>query len=533
MSTPACLSVPDHEVVVVGAGFGGIGVGVALRNAGIEDFVMIDRWPAVGGTWFVNTYPGVAVDIPSAVYSFSFEQRSDWSRVFAPGAELRRYAEHVVDKYGLRPKLRLGKTVNRAAFDEQHHIWRIAMDDGAEITARFLVLAVGGLECPKLPDIAGIDSFGGKVIHTARWDHDYDLAGKRVAVIGTGASALQLVPEIAERVAHLSVFQRTPIWVSPKPDIALGPVASFILRRAIARAALRWTGHAGVEFLAALMVSLNRRAPGIGRTIEARTREWMRTQVHDPKVRDQLTPKYTYGCKRPSMSNTYLKTFNRPDVELVVDPIERITAAGIVTADGVEREVDAVICATGFKVMERGSTPAFPLVGRGGTDLGNFWHENRFQAYHGVSVPGFPNLFFNSGPYGYAPGSYLCMIESTAAHLARAISETRRRGATCCEIRQEPHDRYYAKSYRRSHNMALLSGACAGSNTYYINYQGDAPAIRPSLNVEMWWQNRHFPLDDYKYSLATPRNRQPGAAVHKKAATVRSESVVAVQRFGN
>jgi len=533
MNRSARLSTPDHEVVIVGAGFGGIGVGVALRDAGIEDFVMIDSWPEVGGTWFVNTYPGVAVDIPSAVYSFSFEQRSDWSRLFAPGAELQRYAELVVDKYGLRPKLRLGKTVSRAVFDEQHDIWRITMDDGDEITARFLVPAVGGLERPKLPDIAGIDSFAGKVIHTARWDHEYDLAGKRVAVIGTGASALQLVPEIAERVAHLSVFQRTPIWVSPKPDMAVGPVAGFIMRQAIARVALRWTGYAGVEFLAALMVSLNHRVPFIGRGIEARTRAWMETQVHDPKVRDQLTPKYTYGCKRPSMSNTYLKTFNRPDVELVVDPIERITADGVVTADGLEREVDVLICATGFKVMERGSTPAFALVGRGGTDLGNFWHENRFQAYHGVSVPGFPNLFFNSGPYGFAPGSYLFMIESTAAHLVRAIRETRRRGATCCEIREEPHDRYYAKSLQRSHNMALLNGACAGSNTYYINYHGEAPALRPSLNVEMWWQNRHFPLNDYKYSSANPQNGQRRAAVREKTATVRSESAVAVERIGN
>jgi cation diffusion facilitator CzcD-associated flavoprotein CzcO len=237
----------DHEVLVVGAGFGGIGAGIALHRAGVDDFVLVDKWPGVGGTWLANTYPGVAVDIPAFVYSFSFEQRSDWSRLFAPGEEIRRYAETVVDKYGLRPKLRLNTTLTRCAFDEDQDLWRVSTDGGEEITARFLIPAVGGLERPKLPDIDGISDFGGTLMHTAIWDHDVDLAGKRVAVIGTGATSLQLVPEVARVAAHLTVFQRTPIWVSPKIDFKVGPLGRLALSQPLLRAWLRASGTLGAE----------------------------------------------------------------------------------------------------------------------------------------------------------------------------------------------------------------------------------------------------------------------------------------------
>lgn len=212
-ATTAELEQPDHEVAVIGAGFGGIGTGIALQRKGIHDFIIIDKWDQVGGTWHANTYPGVAVDIPSVVYSFSYEQRGDWSRLFAPGIELQQYAESMVRKYGLRDKLRLGTSITRAEFDERNSLWRLATDGGKEITARYCVMAVGGLERPKMPDIPGVHDFGGTLMHTALWDHDVALAGKRVAVIGTGATSLQLVPAIVDETSHLTVFQRTPIWV--------------------------------------------------------------------------------------------------------------------------------------------------------------------------------------------------------------------------------------------------------------------------------------------------------------------------------
>lgn len=491
---------PDHEVVIVGAGFGGIGAAIALLKAGVDDILVIEKWHGVGGTWLANTYPGVAVDIPSFIYSFSYEQRSHWSRLFAPGNELREYAEELVDKHSLRSRLRLNTPLVTSRFDEEQHLWRLTTATGEEITARFVISAVGGLEQPKLPDIEGVDTFAGKLMHTATWDHDYDLRGKRVAVIGTGATALQLIPAIADDVGTLSVFQRTPIWVLPKPDSDVGPATRLLLGHGAVRWALRAFGSLGVEaFLGGAVLAPERAAP-IRRGVETALKAWMRSQVTDPELRNKLTPDYALGCKRPSMSNSYLRTFNRPHVELVTDAIERVTPTGVVTADGRHHPVDVLICATGFKIMEKGATPPYPVLGLDGVDLADFWQANRYQAYQGVSVPGYPNLFFIMGPYGFSPGSYFWMVEATAFHAARVIAETRKRGNTACEIRREPHDRYWQRALKRAGRTLLFTSQCATSNTYYINAHGDAAVVRPSLYPEMYWQNRHFPLDDYKYT---------------------------------
>lgn len=496
---------PQYEALIVGAGFGGIGVGVALRRAGIDNFLIVDKWHAVGGTWLANTYPGVAVDIPSFIYSFSYAQRSDWSRLFAPGAELQQYAEDVVDQFGLRSRLRLRTGVEAAEWDDDAHLWRVTTDAGEEITARFVIGAVGGLEQPKSPDIEGIDDFRGTILHTARWDHDLDLAGKRVAVIGTGASALQLIPEIADVTSHLTVFQRTPIWVAPKIDFKAGRLTRTVLGNRIVRESLRAAGNVAVEIgLSGALLTGRKGWPAI-KFAQAGLKAWMRTQVADPKLRSELTPQYMLGCKRPSMSNTYLKTFTRDDVDLVTSPIQRVTVTGVETADGRTHEIDILVCATGFKVMERGATPAFTIRGVGGRDLGDFWHENRYQAYQGVSVPGFPNAFLVIGPYAFAPGSYFWLVEATSAHAARVIAESHRRGATKAEVRQEPHDSYFAHCLERVKRLPLQTPSCAGSNTYYLNYHGDAAPLRPSTHAEMWWQNRHFPLDDYRYERVPDR----------------------------
>ncbi|MEV6065009.1 NAD(P)/FAD-dependent oxidoreductase [Nocardia sp. NPDC052001] len=495
---------PDHEVIVVGAGFGGIGTGIALQRKGIHDFVIVDKWDRVGGTWHANTYPGVAVDIPSFIYSFSYEQRGDWSRIFAPGSELRDYAESMVDKYGLRSKLRLNTTIVAAEFDDEHSLWRLTSDGGHELTARHIVLAIGGLERPKMPDIEGLNDFGGTLVHTAMWDHDVSLRGKRVAVIGTGATALQLIPAIVEETGHLTVFQRTPIWVFPKNDAEIGVLGRQLLGRRRIRSALRIAGNLGTELAMSGMVVGPPWLTESGRRLaEGPIRRWMRSQVDDPVLRDKLTPRYGLGCKRPSMSNDYLETFNRSDVSLVTDSIERITERGVLTADGTEHEIDVLICATGFKLWDKGAIPPFPVRGRRGLDLERFWDEHRYQSYQGVSVPGFPNAFTITGPYGFVLGSYIWMIEATAAHLSRAIAEANRRGATEIEIRQEVHDEYFERCLQRQRKNFLFTPVCAGSNTYYIDNKGDSP-FRPSTHGEMYWQNRHFDLDVYRYSTGAP-----------------------------
>ncbi|WP_280269530.1 flavin-containing monooxygenase [Nocardia wallacei] len=496
---------PQYEVVVIGAGLGGIGAGVALRRVGVEDFLIIDKWGRVGGTWFANTYPGVAVDVPSPVYNFSFQQRSNWSRFFAPGHEIQRYAEEVVDKQGLRDKLRLDCACEKGVFDERNDMWRITTESGEEITARFVIGAVGGLETPQNPDIDGIDTYTGKIVHSARWDHSYDYRGQRIAVIGTGATGLQLIPELAKDAAQLTVYQRRAIWIGPKPDFRMGPALNAILNFPPLQSTVRLVGTVGVNagLGAGLALSNYPRLTSAAITLgETALRGYLFSQVRDPALRRKLTPDYRLGCKRPSVSNNYFRTFTRPNVDLNTTPIRRFTPHGIVTTDGAERRFDMVVCATGFKVMEQGATPPYPVIGRGGLDLGEFWDRHRYQAYQGVSVPGFPNSFLIIGPYAYAPGSYIPLIESTTAHAARVIAEARRRGATCVEVRQEPHDRYFARMDRRAKNTHLFSQGCAASNTYYINYQGDGAAFRPSTQLEMYWENRHFPLGDYRYSTS-------------------------------
>ncbi|MFE3194912.1 flavin-containing monooxygenase [Nocardia sp. NPDC059240] len=502
---------PTYEVVIVGAGLGGIGAGVALRRAGVENFVLIDKWDRVGGTWLANTYPGVAVDVPSPVYNFSFQPRSQWSRFFAPGVELQRYAEEVVDRQGLRDKLRLGAGAVRGVFDEQHDLWRIGLEDGSEITARHVIGAVGGLEQPHKPDISGIDDYTGKIMHSSRWDHDYDYRGKRVAVIGTGATALQAIPQLAKDVSQLTVYQRRAIWIGPKPDFPMGATANAVLNFVPLQYLIRTVGNVGVNagLGAGLAISNYPRITSAGLTVaETAMKAYLFSQVRDRELRRKLTPDYRFGCKRPSISNDYFKTFTRSHVDLVTDAIEQFTPTGIVSADGREREFDMVLCATGFKVMEKGYTPPYPIYGRDGLELGEFWDTHRFQAYQGVSVPKFPNAFLIVGPYAYAPGSYIPLIESTSAHAARVIKETLRRGATRVEVRQEPHDRYFARMDERAKKTHLFTQGCVSSNTYYINYQGDGAAFRPSTQLEMYWENRHFPLSDYRFTTTSVRELQ-------------------------
>ena len=319
--------VPDYHSLIVGAGFSGIGAAIKLDQAGFGDYLIVEAGDGVGGTWHWNTYPGIAVDIPSFSYQFSFEQRPDWSRTYAPGKELKAYAEYCADKYWIRPKIRFNTKVLAVDFDDERALWRVQTDPGGEITARFLVNASGVLTVPKLPDIDGVNSFGGTIIHTARWDHRQDLTGKRVAVIGTGASAVQLIPEIAPIVKELTVFQRTPIWCFPKFDVPLPELARWLLRLPGGRSMHRLISQAYVEVTFPIPAQYFTVYP-LARWMESVGRAYLRRQVRDPAVRAQLTPRYAIGCKRPGFHNTYLSTFNRDNVRLVTEPIDKITLVG-------------------------------------------------------------------------------------------------------------------------------------------------------------------------------------------------------------
>jgi cation diffusion facilitator CzcD-associated flavoprotein CzcO len=491
---------PDHEILIIGAGFAGMGAAIELLDRGIKSFSIIERADDVGGTWRDNRYPGVAVDITSFVYSYSFEQDPNWSRVFAPGNELRNYARRVASKYGLYPYMRFGVGVDRAEFDEDAHLWRVQTSEGL-ITARHLISATGGLISPKLPDIDGVEDFQGELMHTARWDHTVDLTGKRVAVIGTGATAVQLIPEIAPRVAHLDVYQRTPIWVLRKPDARLPGWLRTVFRwSGLAQRGVRATTDALTESLMIIAAVYYRHMPWLVRWAERAGVNNMREQLPDnPELWDKLTPRYGFGCKRPTFSNEYFATFARDNVDLVTTPIRRITTGGIETTDGTEREIDVLILATGYKVFEKGNLPSYDVIGRNGTDLGEFWEENRYQAYEGLTVPGYPNFYIMLGPYALIGSSYFKMVEGNAIHVARCIEAARERDATCVEIRQDVHDRYFQDIQRRQQGTVFLNHNCSTSNSYYFDRHGDAPMLRPSTSFEMLWRAKHLPMDHYRF----------------------------------
>jgi cation diffusion facilitator CzcD-associated flavoprotein CzcO len=489
------------DVAVIGAGFSGIGACVALKRAGIEDFALIEAGDGVGGAWHWNRYPGIQVDIPSFSYQFSYAQRSDWSRVYAPGDELKAYAERLVDEHGLRPRLRLNTTITGGTWDDREHVWHLETESGETLTARHVVGATGVLTKPKPPEIPGLDDFTGIKMHTARWDPSIDLRGKRVALIGTGASAVQVVPSIAPEVESLTVFQRTPIWCLPKLD---GPMPRAI------RAVLRWVPGAqwAMRIVSQAYIELTFPVAAHYATvvpIAAATKRiglwWLRREVRDPVVRDKLTPRYGLGCKRPGFSNDYLRTFNRPNVHLETAPITRFTAGGVETAEGERGPFDVLILATGFKVFEPGNMPPFPVRGRNGSDLEAFWDANRYQAYQGVSVPGFPNMFTILGPYGYNGASYFTLIENQSRHIVRCLKRARELGATRVEVTPEANERYFEDMLRRRPRQIFFQGTCGGANSYYFDARGDVP-FRASTTLEARWRSSRFDLGDYAFSAA-------------------------------
>ncbi|MET9227512.1 NAD(P)/FAD-dependent oxidoreductase [Lentzea sp. NPDC003310] len=485
-----------HDAVIVGAGFGGMGAAIELKRLGLHDLVVLEREDDLGGTWHVNRYPGLAVDIPSSTYSYSFEPNPHWSRLFAPGEELKRYAEHVAVKYGLRPLMRFGVTVTGARWRGDH--WEVRA--GAEtIAARYLVTATGFLSMPKTPDIDGIGSFAGEVVHTAAWEPT-DLTGKRVAIIGTGATAVQLIPELARQAAALTVYQRTPIWVSPKPDYPVPPAVRRVFARLpFAQRVVRWVGNAVLELMMISGVVRYKQLRVVNRLAERWCRAHLRRQVRDPLLRRRLTPDYSFGCKRPTFSNDYFRTFTKPHVRLETSAIDRVDASGIVTAAG-RTDVDVLVLATGFNLWDT-NFPAFEVIGRDGKDLGAWWRQHRFQAYEGVTVPGFPNYLSLNSPYSYSGLSYFTTIECQMTHMRRLFTAMRARGSAFFEVTQRANDEFLDRMRTKVvENTVFSLGQCATAHSYYFNQHGEATLLRPTSTVSARRAARSFPLADYDFS---------------------------------
>ncbi|MDT0309964.1 NAD(P)/FAD-dependent oxidoreductase [Streptomyces sp. DSM 44917] len=491
---------PDHEAIIVGAGFGGMGAAIQLGRLGLTRLAILERGGDLGGTWHVNRYPGLAVDIASFTYSYSFAPNPHWSRMFAPGEELKRYAEHVADTYGLRRHMRFNTVVESARWDERARWWEVRLRGGETLTGRYLVTATGFLSQPKVPDLPGIGTFAGKVVHSTDWDDTYDLTGRRAAVIGTGATAVQLIPVVARRVAELTVYQRTPIWVTPKLDAPIPPVVRRLFARLpVTQRAARVVNSTVLEAIMVVGVLHYRHARLANRGAELLARAHLRRQVRDPELRRKLTPRYSFGCKRPTFSNTYFPSFTLPHVRLETSPIARVEPDAIVTEDGRRTEIDTLLLATGFDLWET-NFPALRITGRDGLDLGGWWRANRFQAYQGLTVPGFPNLLSLNSPYSYSGLSYFTTIEAQMRHIGRLFGELRRRGSTVFEVTREANDAFLDRVTRLLGDSVFTLGNCAPARSYYFNQHGEPALLRPTATLSTLREAGRFPLSAYDYA---------------------------------
>jgi cation diffusion facilitator CzcD-associated flavoprotein CzcO len=485
------------DAVIVGAGFGGIGAAIQLKRLGYESIVILDREDDLGGTWHVNRYPGLAVDIPSTTYSYWFEPNPHWSRVFAPGAELKRYAEHVADKYDVRRYMRFNTTVDGARWDEDTQQWRVALAGGQTLTARFLITATGFLSQPHTPEIPGITTFGGKVIHTTAWDDSYRFAGRRVGIIGTGATAVQLIPELAKEAADLTVYQRTPIHVVPKIDFAIpAGMQRLFARLPLAQRLFRWVTDSFFEWIMVIGVLHYRwfRRGNIAAADLAKISRFV--SIRDKELRRKLTPDYDFGCKRPTWSNDYYRTFAKPHVHLETNSIERIEPDGIVTADGHKTVLDTLVLATGFDLWAA-NFPAIEVIGRQGRNLGKWWRKTRFQAYQGVSIPYFPNYLSLASPYAFSGLSFFNTMEYQMRHMDRLLGEVKRKGATTFEVTEQANTQFLDRMTRLLDDSVFYAGNCASSRSYYFNHSGEAALLRPTSTRNAVHEGATFSLSDY------------------------------------
>ncbi len=480
------------RVAIIGAGFSGIGMAARLVKDGIDDFVVYERADEVGGTWRDNTYPGCQCDIPSVLYSYSFMPNPDWTRAYPLQAEIREYLRRCATELGVMPHIQFGVEGTGASWDDEAHVWRLQTSAG-ERTANVLIGGMGGLTEPSYPEIDGLDSFEGTMFHSSRWQHDHALEGERVAVIGTGASSIQFVPEIQPQVGKLTLFQRTPAWVLPDPDRQLGERERNLYRNFPAtQRAMRALTYLSLE-ATVLGTIVDRRLIKWG---EAIGRRHLANQVPDPELRAKLTPNYTLGCKRITLSNKYLRSLTEENAEVVTDAITEVRPHSIVTADGTEREVDTIILGTGFKVFDN---PGMAMIrGRGGQSLLEQW-EGSPRAYLGTAVPNFPNLFFIVGPN--SAGGFNSIIFTSEAHInyvASCLRAMDRQAVGTVEVKPEVYDAFNRDTERRLAGSVWNEGGCA---SWYLDENGRNGIWWPTFMARLWQRTRRFDAGNY---LATP-----------------------------
>ncbi len=476
----------ETDVAIIGAGFGGLGAAIRLQQAGFTDFLVFDAGDEVGGTWRDNTYPGCACDVPSHLYSFSFALNPDWSDTFSGQQEIWDYLRACADRFGVRDRIRLRHEVTDARWDSAAQRWRITTSQG-EYAARVVITAAGPLSDPAVPDIPGIGDFAGTVFHSARWNHDHDLTGRNVAVIGTGASAIQFVPRIQPKVGRLSLFQRTPAWIMPRRSRPITRFEKAVFRHVpgaqrLVRGSLYWLRDGmGVGFL----------HPGVNRFASRISLRLLRKQVPEPELRRKLTPRYAMGCKRVLISNDFWPSVAKSNVDLVTEPIARIETDAVVTADGTRHEVDTLILGTGFHVTD--PPVVHHIRGRSGRTLAEAWSPSMY-AYRGTTVPDFPNLFFLLGPNtGLGHTSVVLMIEAQLQQVVRTLKHMRTNGIVALEPTASAQQEWSRTIDRKMRGTVWETGC----QSWYLDSTGRNTTIWPGFVTSFRLRMRQFRPSDY------------------------------------
>ncbi|MBT2383142.1 NAD(P)/FAD-dependent oxidoreductase [Streptomyces sp. ISL-11] len=495
------------RVAVIGSGFGGLGAAVRLRREGVTDFVVLERAGSVGGTWRDNTYPGCRCDVPSHLYSFSFAPNPEWPRNFSGQPHIRAYLERVADTFGLRPHLRFHSEVHSARWDAERLLWELDTASGP-LTADVVVSATGPLSEPKVPDVPGLADFPGKVFHSARWDHDYDLRGKRVAVIGTGASAAQIVPAVQPDVRHLTLFQRTPPWVLPRADRRITAAEQWLHAKApltrVLRRQLLWA-------IRELQVSAFTKHPELLGLLESLARSHLRKAVKDPALLAELTPDYRIGCKRILLSNDYYPALARPNVDVVSSGLAEVRGSTLVAADGREAEADAIVFGTGFRVTDM--PIAERVTGAGGTTLAEEWKDG-MAALRGTSAAGFPNFLTIIGPNtGLGNSSMILIIEAQLNYLADFMRQLDTLGGRAAlDARPSAVGVWNRGLQTRMRRTVWNTGGC---DSWYLDAEGRNTVVWPGTTSEFRKVTRRVDLTEYQV-LRAPKVRT--AAVAAEAA---------------
>ena len=492
MNTSAPVS--EHlPLVIIGAGFGGIGIGVKLREAGIQDFTILERTADLGGTWSRNTYPGAACDVPSTLYSFSFAPNPGWTRKYGTQPEILSYLRGTAESNDIVRHMRFGVDVLKAQFDEASNRWQIQTNQG-QLTADILISAAGPFAEAATPDLPGLSTFEGTQFHSLHWDHAHDLTNERIAVIGTGASAIQFIPEIQPKARELLVFQRTPAWIVPRMDRAITRLEKFTYRTLPAAQRLaRSSWYAMIEsFGLPGFVSTHFRHP-----FEALGRLQLKRQVADLKLREKLTPNYMIGCKRAIFSDNYYPALSQPNVQVITDGIAEIRPHSIITRDGTEHTVDTIIFGTGFTIMAR---VAEQIIGVDGHTMADRYRE-RPQSYFGTTNAGFPNMFTILGPFSTAGNqSAIFMMECQFTYIIDAITRVRREGIARFEVRREAQDTFVDEMHARSEHGTRLNGGC---NSYYTNSKGMNAGLYPSWSIEYLRRTKRWDSENYDLQRQT------------------------------